>query len=182
MSKKDYSTATTAAGPFLEDGRRPGKVKLEMSTTVEEIRGDTVLLKNPDGFVKAIPNDVVFLMIGRELPLGVVPTACIGHAIDKEHPGGPKGFIDATIEVTLPAVFSCQRDLAEEKYPKLKDILKAKKKKVATFDFSWPAQACDLATLSPPPDPVAGKIVGEGPDAVPELLKLLQDEAKALSF
>ena len=34
----------------------------------------------------------------------------------------------------------------------------------------------------PPPEPVAGKIVGEGPDAVPELFNLLQNEAKKLSF
>lgn len=87
-----------------------------------------------------------------------------------------------TIEVTLPALITGQRDLAEEKYPKLKDILQAKKKKVATFDYAWPASSYEVVSLAPPPEPVAGKIVGEGPDAVPELLKLLQDEAKALSF
>lgn len=86
------------------------------------------------------------------------------------------------LELTLPAVVTGQRDLAEEKYPKLKDILKAKKKKVDTFNYEWPAPAYEVTSLSPPPDPVAGKIVGEGPDAVPELLRLLQEEAKALSF
>lgn len=35
---------------------------------------------------------------------GVVPTACIGHAIDAAHPGGRDGFVRETIEVTLPAV------------------------------------------------------------------------------
>jgi electron transfer flavoprotein beta subunit len=87
-----------------------------------------------------------------------------------------------TLEVQLPAVITAQRDLAEEKYPKLKEILKANKKKVDTFDFSWPEAAYTVAALSPPPEPVAGKIVGEGPDAVPELLRLLQEEAKVLSF
>jgi thioredoxin reductase/NAD-dependent dihydropyrimidine dehydrogenase PreA subunit len=60
---------TTAAGPFLEKGRKPGRIRLKMATAVEEIRPDTVVLKNPDGFVEAIPNDVVFSMIGREPPL-----------------------------------------------------------------------------------------------------------------
>lgn len=87
-----------------------------------------------------------------------------------------------TVEVTLPALITGQRDLAEEKYPKLKDILAAKKKPVATFAFDWPASAYEVVSMSPPPEPAAGKIVGEGPDAVPELLRLLQDEAKALSF
>ena len=87
-----------------------------------------------------------------------------------------------TLEVTLPAVITGQRDIGDEKYPKLKDILKAKKKKVATFEHSWDAPKYEVTALNPPPEPAAGKIVGEGPDAVPELLKLLQDEAKALTL
>jgi thioredoxin reductase/ferredoxin len=47
----------------------PGRIDLKLSSTVEEIRTDTVVLSNPDGFVEAIPNDVVFAMIGREPPL-----------------------------------------------------------------------------------------------------------------
>jgi len=34
--------------------------------------------------------------------------------------------------------------------------------------------------LSEPPARAAGRIVGEGPDAVPELLRLLREEANAL--
>jgi electron transfer flavoprotein beta subunit len=87
-----------------------------------------------------------------------------------------------TIEVQLPAVITGQRDLADEKYPKLKDILKAKKKPVATFDHEWAASAYEVTGLEMPPEPAAGKIVGKGPDAVPELLRLLQEEAKVLSL
>lgn len=113
---------------------------------------------------------------------------CVTDAVGLEVSGGKavvqraaEGRVE-TIEVTLPALITGQRDLAEEKYPKLKDILAAKKKPVASFDFTWPASTYEVVSLAPPPEPVAGKIVGEGPDAVPELLKLLQDEAKALSF
>jgi len=88
-----------------------------------------------------------------------------------------------TVEARLPAVVTGQRDIGEEKYPKLKEILKAKKKKVDTFEFSWPeATPYTVEQLSPPPEPSAGKIVGEGPDAVPELLDLLQNEAKKLTL
>jgi electron transfer flavoprotein beta subunit len=31
-----------------------------------------------------------------------------------------------------------------------------------------------------PPERAAGKIIGEGPDAVPELVRLLKEEAKVL--
>ena len=87
-----------------------------------------------------------------------------------------------TVELTLPAVVSGQRDLAEEKYPKLKEILKAGKKPIADFAYAWTDGGYTVTALEPPPEPVAGKIVGEGPDAVPELFNLLQNEAKKLSF
>ena len=113
---------------------------------------------------------------------------CVTDAVDLELNGdkatvkrAAEGRLE-TIEVSVPAVISGQRDLADEKYPKLKEILKANKKKVATFEFTWPDAAYEVTSLSPPPDPVAGKIVGEGPDAVPQLLELLQNEAKALTL
>jgi electron transfer flavoprotein beta subunit len=86
------------------------------------------------------------------------------------------------LEVTLPAVITGQRDLADEQYPKLKEILAAGKKPITEHKFDWPQPAYKVVTLSPPPEPAAAKIVGKGPDAVPELFRLLQSEAKVLSF
>jgi electron transfer flavoprotein beta subunit len=37
-----------------------------------------------------------------------------------------------------------------------------------------------IETMALPPDRPPGRIIGEGPDAVPELLRLLQTEAKVL--
>ena len=45
-----------------------GALRAEMSSTVTEIRADAVTLRTPSG-PKTIPNDVVFVMIGREAPL-----------------------------------------------------------------------------------------------------------------
>ncbi|MDF1667763.1 MAG: electron transfer flavoprotein subunit beta/FixA family protein [Planctomycetota bacterium] len=87
-----------------------------------------------------------------------------------------------TLEVSLPAAFSAQRGLAEERYAKLKDIMKAKKKPQADFDYAFPDAGYEVTAMTPPPERPAGKIVGEGPEAVGELLRLLQDEAKSLSF
>lgn len=113
---------------------------------------------------------------------------CVTDAVGLEVAGGKATVTRAaegrqqTVELTLPAVVTGQRDLAEEKYPKLKDILKAGKKPMATFDYAWTDGGYTVTALEPPPEPVAGKIVGEGPDAVPELFNLLQNEAKKLSF
>ncbi len=87
-----------------------------------------------------------------------------------------------TLEVKLPAVITAQRDFGEEQYAKLKDILAAGKKPIETFAFTWPAPTWEVKKLLPPPQRQAGKIVGEGPDAVPKLLDLLQNEAKALTL
>ncbi|HBP17470.1 MAG TPA: electron transfer flavoprotein subunit beta [Planctomycetes bacterium] len=113
---------------------------------------------------------------------------CVTDAIDLQVADGKatvkraaEGRVE-TLEVALPAVITGQRDLADEKYPKLKDILKAKKKPVAEFAHDWGSASYTVTKLAPPPEPVAGKIVGEGADAVPELLRLLQEEAKALTL
>lgn len=113
---------------------------------------------------------------------------CVGDAVSLEVTGdkatvkrAAEGRVEV-LEVTLPAVITGQRDLADEQYPKLKEILAAGKKPIADHKFDWPAAKYKVTGLVPPPEPVAGKIVGEGPDAVPKLFELLQKEAKVLSF
>lgn len=113
---------------------------------------------------------------------------CVTEAISIEVKGdhavvrrGAEGRTE-TLEVKLPCVVTGQRDLGEEMYPKLKEILAAGKKPIKDFAFQFPAPAYEVVAMSPPPEPVAGKIVGEGPDAVPRLFELLQSEAKVISF
>ena len=60
---------TTAAGDFLGKPDRPGSLTLKMSTEVEEIREDSVTLRDAEGKTEQIDNDVVFAMTGREPPL-----------------------------------------------------------------------------------------------------------------
>lgn len=114
---------------------------------------------------------------------------CVTDAVDLQVAGktatvkrAAEGRVE-TLEVTLPAVITGQRDIADEKYPKLAEILKANKKPIDEVAFAWPSGGgYRVEALSPPPEKQAGKIVGEGPDAVPALLDLLQNEAKKLSF
>lgn len=60
---------TTAAGPFLGEGRRPGSLRVALRSEVKEIRGHDVVLRHADGREETLPNDAVFTMIGREAPL-----------------------------------------------------------------------------------------------------------------
>jgi electron transfer flavoprotein beta subunit len=84
------------------------------------------------------------------------------------------------IDVALPAVFTCQRGLAEPRYPAIKGIMMAKKKPIDEQDAPAPAGTLSLDALAPPAERTGGRIVGEGPDAAAELVRLLRQEAKVL--
>ena len=84
------------------------------------------------------------------------------------------------IEVPLPAVFTVQKGLAEPRYASLKGIMMAKRK---SLDEKTPEEASamvEVVKMEPPPPRPAGRIVGEGAEAVPALLDALQNEAKVL--
>ncbi len=84
------------------------------------------------------------------------------------------------LEVTLPAVFAAEKGLNEPRYPKLMDIMKAKKKPLDQKDAQIEAPKLEVVKMDYPPARPPGKIVGEGAEAVPELVNLLANEAKAI--
>jgi len=84
------------------------------------------------------------------------------------------------LEVPTPCVLTAQKGLNEPRYASLKGIMQAKKKPIDEVEVEL--QDCQIEVLemrSPPPRP-PGKIVGEGVEAVPELVRLLREEAKVL--
>jgi electron transfer flavoprotein beta subunit len=84
------------------------------------------------------------------------------------------------VEFPLPAILTIDEGLNTARYPSLKGIMAAKKKPLE----SKPAQLADakvkIEKIELPPERAAGRIVGEGAAAVPELVKLLHTEAKVL--
>ena len=84
------------------------------------------------------------------------------------------------IECTLPAVIGCQRGLNEPRYASLKGIMKAKKIPIEEADAEIPPDQLEVIGFEYPPEKSPGKIVGEDADAVPELLRLLREEAKVI--
>jgi len=60
---------TTAFGPFATGPHKPGSIMLRLETRVAEIGERDVRIAGPGGNAETIPNDVVFVMIGREAPL-----------------------------------------------------------------------------------------------------------------
>lgn len=84
------------------------------------------------------------------------------------------------VECALPAVVTIDEGIARPRYPSLKGIMAAKKKPLETKPAQLPAERLSLDAMALPPERSAGKIIGEGPDAVPELVRLLKEEAKVL--
>jgi electron transfer flavoprotein beta subunit len=84
------------------------------------------------------------------------------------------------VECALPAVVTIDEGIARPRYPSLKGIMAAKKKPLDTKPAQLPAERLSLDAMALPPERSAGKIIGEGPDAVPELIRLLKEEAKVL--
>jgi electron transfer flavoprotein beta subunit len=99
-----------------------------------------------------------------------------GQAVAKRDvEGGSEVF-----EVPLPAVFTAQKGLNEPRYASLKGIMKAKKKTIDEKAFDEIDSKITFKSLEPPPKRPPGKIVGEGPQAAAELVRLLREEAKVI--
>lgn len=93
--------------------------------------------------------------------------------------------IEGGIEVVdfpLPAVLTADKGLNEPRYPALKGIMAAKKKplEVKPVQSGAGGGRFELVALTPPPERKEGRIVGEGAEAVGELVRLLREEAKVL--
>lgn len=133
--------------------------------------------------MKAVDDDqqAVGAMVGELLGL---PTATVvtefsvedGKVVaNREIEGGTE-----VVELKLPCVLTLTKGAYEPRYASLKGIMAAKKKPLEEKPAQLGEAASRVATLSYPSERQAGRIVGEGPDAVPELLRLLRTEAKVL--
>lgn len=84
------------------------------------------------------------------------------------------------LEVSLPAVFSAQKGLNEPRYPSLKGIMAAKKKPLEEKTPQLVKSCLRTVKMEYPPSRPPGMIVGKGTEAVPELVRLLKEEAKVI--
>ena len=84
------------------------------------------------------------------------------------------------VEFPLPAVVSIDEGIARPRYPSLKGIMAAKKKPLESKSAQLQASRLEVTKTELPPDRQGGRIIGEGAAAVPELIRLLQTEAKVL--
>jgi electron transfer flavoprotein beta subunit len=84
------------------------------------------------------------------------------------------------VRFPLPAAASIDEGIARPRYPSLKGIMAAKKKPMDIKPAQLGPVRLAVTRLELPPERQAGRIIGEGAAAVPELVRLLQTEAKVL--
>lgn len=84
------------------------------------------------------------------------------------------------VETVLPAVITCQKGLNEPRYASLKGIMAAKKKTIVEKDAAPFDNKLEVVQMKKPISKQAGKIIGSDSSAVPELVRLLKEEAKVI--
>jgi electron transfer flavoprotein beta subunit len=84
------------------------------------------------------------------------------------------------VEFPLPAVLTIDEGLNKERLPSLKGIMAAKKKTLDVKPAQFGESRVTVTKMELPPERAAGRILGDSSAAVPELIRLLQTEAKVL--
>lgn len=84
------------------------------------------------------------------------------------------------VETQFPVVISAQKGLNEPRYPSLKGIMAAKTKPIEEKPAAACAPVVEVVAMNKPAGKQAGRIVGTDASAVPELVRLLHEEAKVI--
>lgn len=199
----------TGAGEVIAITLGPAEAATTLRTCLAMGADKAVLLKDNQAYerdpfvvanalaatIKDMPFDIIFLgkqavdddnaqvgaMVARLLKLPYVSLIVkleIGDkkaTVHREIEGGYE-----VIEVSLPAVFTAQKGLNEPRYPSLKGIMGAKKKPLEEKIPEMTNPALEVVKMEYPPSRPPGRIVGQGVEAVPELVRLLREEAKVI--
>lgn len=84
------------------------------------------------------------------------------------------------VEAQLPAVITAQKGLNEPRYASLKGIMAAKKKVIAEKPAAAGETLTEVMKMKKPEAKQPGRIIGTDSSVVPELVKLLREEAKVI--
>jgi len=93
-------------------------------------------------------------------------------SIKREIEGG-----EETCELTLPAIVSCQKGMAEQRIPNMRGIMAARTKPLKVVEPIAVQSTTSIKTYDLPPAKSGVKLVAA--DNVDELVRLLKEEAKA---
>ncbi len=147
----------------------------------EEIKAQDAKLvffgKQSVDYDNSITGQVTAELLGYNCATVVVDLKIEGEKVtaEREIEGGRE-----IVETSLPAVITAQKGLNEPRYASLKGIMQAKKKTIEEKEPEAYDNMVEVLSMKKPPAKQPGKIIGEDASAVPELVKLLREEAKVI--
>ncbi len=136
---------------------------------------DSEGMQTPFRLAKAFDMPVVTDVVGLEIRDGVV-------SVEREIGGGSR----EVIETCLPCIIGATRGLNEPHYPKLPDILKAKKKEVKQIDIAelgldLRSPQTEIINLEAVPERGQAQMMEGSPrESVEQLVRILKEEEKIL--
>lgn len=173
----------------LDDALARGADKAVLLTTTEWMNDGAQTAAALAAWIKTVPCNLV--LCGRQavdsdnnqLPAnlaGRLGFACVTEVSKLSLESGTftaERDIEGAREVVTckaPAVISCQKGLNEPRYANLKGIMAAKKKPFVEQPAQLGPRGMEVVSLTLPAARAAGKIVGNGVDAVPALIAALR--------
>ena len=125
----------------------------------------------------SITGQLTATMLGYSCVAVVVDFKLDGDKVvaEREIEGGKE-----VVETKLPAVITAQKGLNEPRYASLKGIMAAKKKTIEEKPAAASDNFTEVIKLKLPEPKKPGRILGTDSSAVPELVKLLREEAKVI--
>lgn len=84
------------------------------------------------------------------------------------------------VETSLPCLISCQKGLNDPRYPKLPDIMKAKKKTIEDIDALAIDATVSVLSMELPSKQRIGKILGDSDADINEIVRSLHEDAKVI--
>lgn len=161
----------------------------------DEVMDSFSIAKNLAGVLDEIKPDIIFFgkqsidYDGSQIPsmtgefLGIPSISVVvdlqfdGNKVraEREIEGGKE-----VVESVLPIIISAQKGLNNPRYPNLKGIMQAKTKPIEEKQPTYSGNKTEILNMKLPPTKAKGKIVGTDVSAVPELVRLLKEEAKVI--
>ncbi len=125
----------------------------------------------------AIVGQLTSEMLGISCITNVIELKIDGQKItaEREIEGGKE-----VVESELPIIITTQKGLNEPRYASLKGIMAAKKKEIAEKQVGDFSNLTEVLKIKKPAEKQSGRIVGTDASAVPELVRLLHEEAKVI--
>ena len=107
---------------------------------------------------------------------------CTSYKLSVDHITAFREVEGATeiLEAPLPVIVTQEKGDNELRYPSLKDLISARRKPITSKVVELRENIIEVIGFDYPPSRAPGRIVGTGVEAVPELVRLLREDAKVL--